>query len=808
MQSQYSGLEERCRILNNDELADALSERYDALGSWSSKWRFEVVSLLLQLADAPFEKSNIEELEVIKRPSTPPPLTWQQILRDDPYDDKEIWDSIDYGAATSDEDDTSLVEGIEEQGSIVLESPETSLGELPLIGTTVEAEPDVRALEELLESRRSYEGQLASERPLLTETQLLRETIFMLLGLPTGVYRESISGDFSVGVECVVQDLSHATIDDLLRALCKTGSRVGTIRRWIATEQVVPLLQTLQFSLSKKLQVYHSRLSRIEESVIYSEIPSITLLTFASDVQSISKCLLLLESVLPPDDKDSRHYSVLETLYELVCLMQSLGDADAYTYVAEIFFDCFNTYLKPLRAWMQEGLLEKDDQIFFVKRKSERLPLSSLWTEQFYLLRDADGALSAPKFLHLFARKIFVAGKSINFLDALGQTGPTTVDKTEPSLDFESVYSHDSDSISPFEELLTASLGQWIASKYKVSSSHLLNVYISQCDLWRTLDALDHVFFFRNGALVQQVAYRIFDKIDSGKRWQDRFALTDLFQERLGEIQSVESSRITIRILGDPRTQQPELTSLQKLGLIAISYRLPWTTATVIRPEYCITFRRISTILLQLQRARQLLDRQSLSFDSVQKQNSTTRKSILSLRHRLRWLVETLQTYFVKTVLQPVMVELKLNVSKAEDLDDLLKLYATHVSALEVSCLLATSQQSTLKALVSLLDLVGLFSDLCFSTLDTELRRSTKVTKAFPTSDDDSASEDEAPPSSNKEKVADSLADITGKLAHCATTYHHLLSFVFAGAQETSRNYGVSSLQMLVDNLRLGVEAS
>ena len=157
----------------------------------------------------------------------------------------------------------------------------------------------------------------------------------------------------------------------------------------------------------------------------------------------------------------------------------------------------------------------------------------------------------------------------------------------------------------------------------------------------------------------------------------------------------------------------------------------------------------------------------------------------------------------MKAVLQPAMMDLKSNISKVEDMDKLIKLYATHVSMLEVSCLLATSQRSTLQALVSLLDIIILFTDLCSSVLDEG--QPTRGSQAFRTSEDSSSEDEDAPVSSDATSSNNPL-DFVERLVHHLGTYYRLLGFIFAGAQETSRTQKNSSLQMLVDNLRFGVE--
>ena len=97
----FKGLDEKFRIKNRDDLADALQTRLQKLEGYTNKYKPEFLSLLLQLADRPLENTQVEALELLRPPSPPPPLTWAEILEDDPYSDEDIWKDIDYGADSS-----------------------------------------------------------------------------------------------------------------------------------------------------------------------------------------------------------------------------------------------------------------------------------------------------------------------------------------------------------------------------------------------------------------------------------------------------------------------------------------------------------------------------------------------------------------------------------------------------------------------------------------------------------------------------------------------------------------------------------
>src|SRR5436190_20969782 len=88
VQETLDGLEEKFRVFNQDELADALRERLNKLSAISTKWTPDVLSLLLQLSDRPATNSRIEDLELLKSPDIPPKLTWAEIFADDPLDEE------------------------------------------------------------------------------------------------------------------------------------------------------------------------------------------------------------------------------------------------------------------------------------------------------------------------------------------------------------------------------------------------------------------------------------------------------------------------------------------------------------------------------------------------------------------------------------------------------------------------------------------------------------------------------------------------------------------------------------------------
>lgn len=803
VKERFAGLEERCRVFNNDELADALVDRDDELSKWPSKWRFEILDLLLRLSDLPADKTRIEDLNLLERPVDPVPLTWADIWRGDPLDNSDgLWDDVDFGEASSESGEGSLWEDGSSADS-ALDISFTSAEDLERHKEVYNTGPDCDGLKAVRESRRLYTDAVSAGDPL-TEIQVVRETLSMLHGLPSFIFKESKETVW-FRTTPTIERITSGTIDGVLKSFCDLGSRISAIRRWACKEETMPILQTLQSSLTCRLQEADRKLSQLEQRCRLAEGAPPTLASIGPEVNEITRYLVLLDFTRPSQValKQRKGTFVLDSLFELTCSLQALGDIRGYSYAAGVLFECLQTYLKPLRAWMQHGVLDWDE-CFFIKRSSRTLPPYALWSEQYILVRDDEnGELNAPNFLRPLAPKVFASGKAINFLKTLGTTSPIHAVADELPLSFASVTQQGSDMISPFGELLALSLDQWVESKRSLSATQLLNRLTSQFSLYDTFGALELIYFSRNGALAQQTAYAIFDRIDRGKRWQDRFALTDLFRDRLGAETFVDEDKLSVRIVGSSALQQAQQRSILKLACLAITYDIPGQIATIIKPDTLPIYQRVGVLLLQLLRAKQLLDRQSFQLGHLELRTTTDQRTSLALRHRFRWFVETLQNYVMKEVLEPTTSKLRSQISKAEDLDSLLDLHAIHMAEVEVSCMLAHQQSSSHQALVSLLDLIVVFSDLCSANLF----GSAPVADRLVADDDDSDSfsEDEDSTDKARQGPKSSQDSAHAQLATISATYSRLLHFVYIGAREASRAQKGSLLQALVDDLKFGI---
>ena len=378
---------------------------------------------------------------------------------------------------------------------------------------------------------------------------------------------------------------------------------------------------------------------------------------------------------------------------------------------------------------MDDGELGADDGTFFVSMKGEATEPALLWSEQYRLLKTSSCYLNAPNFLHTAAKKIFNVGKSVVFLKRLGSfRGPAPDGQRHKlHLDYANVcLSSPSASYIPFGELFDIAFDNWMRNKQHNSVSVLREHLFSQCSLWRSLDALEYIYFLKNGALSTTLATTIFDRLDrNSDAWNDRFILTELARSVYGTLDSVDASNLSVRSTSVKEFKEAQnlYRSVEVLTSIAIEYKLPWAVANIIKPSSTPIYQRIFTFLLQIRRGKHMLERQRLlishhnpsaSLASTSNTNTKGKEDnhIFSLRHHLLHFTTTLYTYLTSTVLGPSTAEMRSQMAVASDIDAMIAIHDSYIAHLENRCLLAENLAPIHRAIISLLDLVVEFADV------------------------------------------------------------------------------------------------
>lgn len=286
-----AGLDEKFRILNNDELADTLSLRLKELSSHPISWRPEILSLFLQLVDQPARRSPNHNLAPLVTELKAAPLTWAEILDDDPIDAKDdLWDDVDFGANTS-EDECSIA------------------NEDRLDIETISTSTDARDVESRLDSfilpsqtSQIHDGAVSHFRYLLgnpaadrkqqtkikfTESQIIRESLLMLRGLPTSVYVITESWQIVYSRQYYVSSISEPSITHVLRTSAELGTQIAAVRRWVLKPEDNVLQQAFQEALGRRIRRFDRDLSLLEARVVDC-VSTITLLSAFEEILKTS----------------------------------------------------------------------------------------------------------------------------------------------------------------------------------------------------------------------------------------------------------------------------------------------------------------------------------------------------------------------------------------------------------------------------------------------------------------------------------------------------------------------------------------
>ncbi|KMU83084.1 hypothetical protein CIHG_00866 [Coccidioides immitis H538.4] len=708
---RLDGLQEKFQIVGNAGLADAVRLRLSELDARKCHWAPEVLFLLLELSDKPASKSGPDRVELFKPPDPPPILVWSDLGTSD-LDKEDIWDDIDYANDSSD-DNLSLASSDISIPRIIPQSSKVPLDEyIPPedIYLTVEDDGLVSSIQNTQAWRYLPSSLPESSNGILTDLQVMREVIFMLEGLPNSLFR-NLNDSIEIDDRFFVQHASREAFRSILRSFSDLGVCIQRLRAFGKQPQEVPFMQMFQKEVDKLVYDLDSFLSETEARYsVKPQLPCASLLELFDDVRKETKLLVELASLVKrlKETTGQSGFLCLDLLYDLVCAKQAAADDAEYKVMAKIFFKCFEIYAKPIQLWMKTGMLDESLGSFFIKNSGRPTHLKSLWHEWFFL-EEFSGQLYGPKFLRPAADKIFTTGKSMIFLRNLG-VAPETLNLETPTIDKKDIFPVEIPSaFVPFSGFLQGAFGRLVNENHSVASAVLRAELNEKCGLWLSMQALDYIYMAKDTALLMAVDQRIFELIDKGRQsWNDRFLLTESFQQALGNLSCIDVSRLIARTIKvAPREFEKHCRSVKLLKALSVDYVLPWPVANVISKQSMNVYQRLSTFLMQIRRAKYVLEKQCSNKPRYLRHDTYTEDDILSfaIRHYLLWFVNILYYHFTELVISSSRSEMVKSMAEAKDVDGMISVHQSFISSMEEQCLLSKTLAPIYQAVISILDL-------------------------------------------------------------------------------------------------------
>lgn len=729
-------------------------------------------------------------------------MRWEDLVGEDPLlREKGVWRNVDFGAESSGEE-----EGFEDGRS------EVSLGLTDSTGQSSVDEDGGRDAEKLLVDTAdhgkleevlgaqfwrkipSVNGvRLETVKKPVTELQAVREVLFMFSGYPTSLFGIEEGRDTVVTASkgYTLKHLSTEAYQILMGEFAEQACGIMSLRSWLKRPQNVPLLQVLQNAISTRLMEVDEYLANMQRRFVApAEDIVVSLLSVKTEVSKHLRPLNRLSSILKRLDAEpySHAFRYLELLYDETCTSQMAGDDEIYAFMGNIFFECFDVYLRPIRTWMEEGELAQSDTVFFVTEVAAAVEPASIWQSRFKIRRTYDDSLHAPRFLSASANKIFTTGKSVVVLKYLNQFESLQSSRStaEPKLDFDTVCNPSELQLAPFAELFDVAFDNWVQSKHHYASSTLRKTLFDACGLHTALEALSHLYFMEDGATAAAFTNSIFDKLDTlDESWNYHFTVTELAQSSFGTISSVNSDCLGASILSIPRRYQGVATcrrSVKTLAAIKLNYHLSWPIQIILTPDTMASYRRIFTFLIQIRRTSHILSRERPSSLLLKSTSVTESALYYSLRTHLLWFTSTLYYYLTSIIIGPGTQRMLGQLEEATDVDSMIEVHAAYIKSVISQSLLGSKLELIHKSILRTLNIGIKLEDA--KAMDAVREREQEVRQESGFAALGLRSNRQAPTSFNKKKKSlltteeemaasdEDVGDITVDLSMLSSTYN------------------------------------
>lgn len=514
---------------------------------------------------------------------------------------------------------------------------------------------------------------------------------------------------------CSLQHASRESFQHLLASLGLSGHHVVVLRSFAKKPQSMPLLQVFRAAVTKRIRVFDAEMANIEKKFVsITDDTAVSLLRLQDDIKPFLGPLVPLSDIIQQLERErhSNPFRYLELIHDAASVAQLECNEVNHLFLGQLFFECFQVYLRPIRKWMEEGELINDDKTFFVADAQTQISLSQVWEGRFRLRETSDGALYTPQFLQPAASKIFTTGKSVVVLKRLGKQHSADAQAPEPALDFESLIASDRGRFAPFAEMFRAAFEDWMQSKHHTASATLRHALFDQCGLWSVIAALQEIYLDTDGSRSDAFAFAIFKNLDIfNPRWHDRFTLTELAQEAFAG--NADPHRITVTVTRDDSKDEMRIArrSVRKcLPFINMTYRMAWPVQIVISEESIAQYQAVSIFSLQLRRASYVLHR---SYQQSGPSRHETKAEVIyyGLRSKLLWFCNTLRSYLANLVLAPLTSTLRDDLDHAVDVDTMIKVHAAFAKRLVAEACLGSKLDPIYQCMLDIFDLAIRLSD-------------------------------------------------------------------------------------------------
>ncbi|KAG2219519.1 hypothetical protein INT45_002836 [Circinella minor] len=260
-----------------------------------------------------------------------------------------------------------------------------------------------------------------------------------------------------------------------------------------------------------------------------------------------------------------------------------------------------------------------------------------------------------------------------------------------------------------FDQSMIRCLDKYITEPYQQATYHLNRTLKNHGLLENCLLSISSIYLMLDNNLMHVFCEALFTEMDINNGVVTEDAIQKLFMD----------AKLTIE-WDLPGTSECYLISkslqpLEFLNQIRFAYHIPWPINNFIKETTLKYYGVITTLLLQLKRAKYLLDRKMLF------QNDRRNMRLYPMRMKLIWFINAFWSYIMTTILYTETIRFRKSIEKAMDADEIIQLHNEYISKIVDRCLLGDKTQSIHKAVLKILDMVSELTMLFTNEGDDEM---------------------------------------------------------------------------------------
>ncbi|XP_072593102.1 gamma-tubulin complex component 5 isoform X4 [Vulpes vulpes] len=556
------------------------------------------------------------------------------------------------------------------------------------------------------------------DRVFVTETQVIRETLWLLSGVKKLFIFQLIDGKVTVRNSVTVTHLTHVS---LLFSLWVETVRpyLQIVDEWIVHGHLCDGAREFIIQRNKNVPVNHRdfwyatyTLYSVSEKTENEEKMSDNASASSGSDQGPSSRQHTMVSFLKPVLKQiimaGKSMQLLKNLQcvESTTCQDTARDAERKS--------LYTLFLESVQSRLRHGE-DSTTQVFTEQQatKENLIKMQSI-AERHLELDDVHDPLLAINFARLYLEQSDFHEKFAG--------GDICVDRSSESV-----------TCQTFELTLRSCLYPHIDKQYLECCGNLMRTLKKDYRLVEYLQAMRNFFLMEGGDTMYDFYTSIFDKIREKETWQNVSFLNVQLQEAVGQRYPEDSLRLSISYENVDTTKKK--LPVHILDGLTLSYKIPWPVDIVISLECQKIYNQVFLLLLQIKWAKYSLDvllfgelastagKPQLREGLLCEQDTTARFApqkepvrqqihrMFLLRVKLMHFVNSLHNYIMTRILHSTGLEFQHQVEEAKDLDQLIKIHYRYLSTIHDRCLLREKVSFVKEAIMKVLNLALMFAD-------------------------------------------------------------------------------------------------